>query len=416
MPILDRLKHLPLLLKIVIAIALGVLFGLFTPAAVIRIFVTINGIFGNLLSFAIPLIILGLVAPGIAELGKGAGKLLALTALIAYSSTLFAGFFSYFTCEWVFPKILHPTGALNTALSPDGSTVLGPYFEVGMPPVMDVMTALLLAFIVGLGLASVTGDYSRKMLSEFREVVVKLIGTVIIPFLPLYIFGIFLKMTAEGQVAAMMALFIKVIAVIFVMHVLLLLFQYAVAGAITGRNPLKLLYKMLPAYMTALGTQSSAATIPVTLRQTIGNGVKPELAGFVIPLCATIHLAGSILKIVACALAIMFMMGMPAPFSLIAGFIFLLGITMVAAPGVPGGAIMAALGLLQSMLGFDETLQGLMIALYITMDSFGTACNVTGDGAIALIINKIHGRVVERAAPEKAFPPASGASEAEKPE
>ena len=403
---LHRFLRLPLLLKIVIAIALGIVFGLFTPAPIIRIFVTINGIFGNLLSFAIPLIILGLVAPGIAELGKGAGKLLAITALIAYTSTLLAGFFSYFTCEWAFPRILHPTGGLNSALSEAAATVLGPYFEVGMPPVMDVMTALLLAFIVGLGLASVSGDYSRKMLLEFREVVVKLIGAVIIPFLPLYIFGIFLKMTAEGQVAAMIVLFIKVIAVIFVMHVLLLLFQYTVAGAVTGRNPLKLLYKMLPAYMTALGTQSSAATIPVTLRQTVANGVRPELAGFVIPLCATIHLAGSILKIVACALAIMFMVGMPTPFPLIAGFIFLLGITMVAAPGVPGGAIMAALGLLQSMLGFDETLQGLMIALYITMDSFGTACNVTGDGAIALIMNRIHGGRSSNAARENGNPDA----------
>ena len=236
---------------------------------------------------------------------------------------------------------------------------------------------------------------------EFREVVVKLITAVIIPFLPIYIFGIFLKMGAEGQVASVMSLFLKVIIVIFVMHVLLLLFQYAIAGSVVRKNPLKLLKNMLPAYATALGTQSSAATIPVTLEQTKKNGVNPELAGFVIPLCATIHLAGSILKIVACAMAIMYMMGMPIGLGQYAGFIMMLGITMVAAPGVPGGAIMAALGLLQSMLGFDETLQALMIALYIAMDSFGTACNVTGDGAIALIIDRIHRRKKEhKAAPD----------------
>ena len=149
---------------------------------------------------------------------------------------------------------------------------------------------------------------------------------------------------------------------------------------------------MMPAYFTALGTQSSAATIPVTLEQTKKNGVSSDIAGFVIPLCATIHLSGSTLKIVACALALMMMQGIPFDFPLFAGFIFLLGITMVAAPGVPGGAIMAALGILQSMLGFDESAQALMIALYIAMDSFGTACNVTGDGAIALIIDKIMGK------------------------
>lgn len=149
---------------------------------------------------------------------------------------------------------------------------------------------------------------------------------------------------------------------------------------------------MLPAYFTALGTQSSAATIPVTLKQATMNGVSSDIAGFVIPLCATIHLSGSTLKIVACALALMMMQGMPYDFALFAGFIFMLGITMVAAPGVPGGAIMAALGILGSILGFDESAQALMIALYIAMDSFGTACNVTGDGAIALIIDRVMGK------------------------
>lgn len=387
---LSFLNRLPLLLKMAIAIVLGIILGFFLPDYIVKIFATINGIFGNLLGFAIPLIILGLVAPGIAELGKGAGRLLALTALLAYGSTVASGFFSYFTCDTVFPYILTPDPSFGSEISGEEYNALAPYFNISMPPLMDVMSALLIAFILGLGLSAIKGDATQKVLSEFREVIVKLISSVIIPFLPLYIFGIFLIMTSEGKVGQMMSLFIKVIAVIFVMHILLLVVQYVIAGIVSKKNPFKLLATMMTAYMTALGTQSSAATIPITLKQVLKNGVNEELAGFIVPLCATIHLSGSILKIVACAVAIMFMSGIPTPLDTFAGFIMLLGITMVAAPGVPGGAIMAALGVLQSVLGFDEAMLGLMIALYITMDSFGTACNVTGDGAIAVIMNKIH--------------------------
>ena len=227
------------------------------------------------------------------------------------------------------------------------------------------------------------------MALDFKEIIVRTIEVVILPLLPFYIFGIFLNMTHSGQVYSVLLVFVKIIGIIFLLHIFLLIFQYSVAGMVVKRNPFKLLYKMLPAYFTALGTQSSAATIPVTLEQTKKNGVSENIAGFVIPLCATIHLSGSTLKIVSCALALMIMQGMSYDFQLFAGFIFMLGITMVAAPGVPGGAIMAALGLLNSMLGFDDSAQALMIALYIAMDSFGTACNVTGDGAIALIMDKI---------------------------
>lgn len=183
-----------------------------------------------------------------------------------------------------------------------------------------------------------------------------------------------------------MGTFAGIIGVIFGMHILLLIFQYVIAWMFSGKNPFKSLLTMMPAYFTALGTQSSAATIPVTLRQTIKMGVNEEVAGFVVPLCATIHMSGSAMKIVACALAIMIMEGMQFDVGMFSGFILMLGVSIVAAPGVPGGAIMASLGLLGSMLGFGASEQALMIALYITMDSFGTACNVTGDGAIALII------------------------------
>lgn len=385
---LAKLNKLPLLGKVLIAIVLGIVCSFFFPHFLNRGFVTLNGIFGNFLGFTIPLIIVGLVAPGIAELGKGAGKLLLITAAIAYGSTLFAGFFSYFACNFSYPLVLDTSASLNQGIA-QANKIL-PYFTVDMPPLFSVTTALVFAFVLGLGLCAIEGNSLKNGLSEFRDLVNKVISEVIIPLLPLYIFGIFLQIGAEGQAGAIMKLFIKVIAIIFVLHVSLLLIQFILAGSIVKRNPFKLLMNMLPAYVTALGTQSSAATIPVTLKQAIKNGVDEKLAGFVIPLCATIHLAGSTLKIVACAFAILWMQGMPHGLDLFAGFICMLGITMVAAPGVPGGAIMAALGLLASMLGFNEELQGLMIALYIAMDTFGTACNVTGDGAIALVVNKIY--------------------------
>lgn len=379
---------LGLLPKIIIAIVLGVVCGLFFPGWSVRIFITVNSLFGNFLGFIIPLLILGLVAPGIADLGKGAGRLLLITAALAYGFTLFSGFFTYFTCDLVYPWLLNSADSMS-AVSGSSEEIL-PYFTVEMPPVMGVMSALILAFTLGLGMSVIDGDRLKLVMEDFKDIINKVIVTVIIPLLPLYIFGIFLNMTSSGQVAGVMSVFLKIIVVIFFMTVVLLLIQFSLAGAVGKKNPWRLVRNMMPAYMTALGTQSSAATIPVTLEQTIKNGVRPELAGFVVPLCATIHLSGSTMKIVACSMAIMLMSGMEIHFGQFAGFIMMLGIAMVAAPGVPGGAIMAALGLLQSMLGFDETAQGLMIALYIAMDSFGTATNVTGDGAIAVIVDKIN--------------------------
>ena len=378
-----------LLARIVIAIILGIAIGTVFPAPLVRIFVTFNGIFSEFLNFSIPLIIVGLVTVAIADIGKGAGKMLLLTALIAYFATLFSGFLSYFTGVTVFPSLIEPGAPLEEV---SAAQEILPYFSVSIPPLMNVMTALVLAFTLGLGLASLNSDALKNVARDFQEIIVRMISAVILPLLPLYIFGIFLNMTHSGQVYSILMVFIKIIGVIFVLHIFLLVFQYSIAALFVHKNPFKLLIKMLPAYFTALGTQSSAATIPVTLEQAKKNGVSAEVAGFVIPLCATIHLSGSTLKIVACALALMMMQGMPFDFPLFAGFIFMLGITMVAAPGVPGGAIMAALGILQSMLGFDESAQALMIALYIAMDSFGTACNVTGDGAIALIIDKVMGK------------------------
>ena len=378
-----------LLPLIIIDIILGIAIGNFQPTPLVRLFVTFNSIFGEFLNFSIPLIILGLVTIAIADIGQGAGRMLLVPALIANGATLFSGFLSYFTGAAVFPSLITPGAPLDEVSEAQG---ILPYFSVAIPPLMNVMTALVLAFTLGLGLASLHSDALKNVARDFQEIIVRMISAVILPLLPIYIFGIFLNMTHSGQVFSILMVFIKIIGVIFVLHIFLLFFQFSVAVLLGRNKPFRLGGRMLPAYFTALGTQSSAATIPVTLEQTKKNGVSADIAGFVIPLCATIHLSGSTLKIVACALALMMMQGMPFDFSLFAGFIFMLGITMVAAPGVPGGAIMASLGILQSMLGFDESAQALMIALYIAMDSFGTACNVTGDGAIALIIDKIMGK------------------------
>ena len=379
-----------LLGKILIAIALGIGTGLIFPEWAVRIFVTINSIFSQFLGFAIPLIIVGLVTPAIADIGNKAGKMLLVTVAIAYFSTIFAGLASYLTGAAFFPSMIDSGEGLKS-LSESGETL--PYFTVTIPPLMGVMTALVLAFMTGLGLAATQHRTLLDAALGFEQIIVKTINTAIIPVLPVYIFGIFLNMTYVGQVFSILTVFIKIIGIIFAIHIGILMLQFTIAGGFAHKNPFKLLWTMMPAYFTALGTQSSAATIPVTLAQTRKNGVSEDIAGFTVPLCATIHMSGSTLKIVACALALMIMQGNPYDFWQFFGFICMLGITMVAAPGVPGGAIMASLGLLQSMLGFNQESLALMIALYIAMDSFGTACNVTGDGAIAIIVDRLLGKV-----------------------
>ena len=379
-----------LLVQILAAIAAGIVAGHLFPDWLGRVFVTFNAVFSQFLSFLIPLIILAFVAPAIADIGKGAGKVLVVTALLAYGATTVSGLISFGVSNSIFPHLIH-VGTLSDI--PEDAALM-PFFTIEMPPLMSVMTALVFAFMTGICMAAIKGTVLRRGFGEFLEIVTMTIQKVIIPLLPLYIFGIFMNMTVSGQVATMLGAFAKIILIIFAMSVLLLIGQYCIAALFVRRNPLKLLSTMLPAYFTALGTQSSAATIPVTLRQAIKMGVSEEVAGFVVPLCATIHMSGSAMKITACAVALMLMQGIPYTALMFIGFCFMLGISIVAAPGVPGGAIMASLGLLASMLGFTEADQALMIALYIAMDSFGTACNVTGDGFIALIIDKFFGKRV----------------------
>ncbi len=377
-----------LLPKIIIAIVCGVVFGMFLPGEVVRVFLTFNGIFSQFLGFLIPLLILGLVAPAISDIGQGAGKMLIATTALAYFATVTSGLLSYAVSELTFPSLIDTQ---TTAASLATTESMAPFFTVEIPAPMNVMTALVLAFTLGLTTATMQSVALKNVMKDFMQVIIKTINVAIIPLLPIYIFGIFLNMAYTGDAARVLTVFVKIIGVIFVMHIFLLIFQYCVAGAFVGKNPFRLLGRMLPAYFTALGTQSSAATIPVTLRQTIANGVNKSIAGFVIPLCATIHMSGSVMKIVACAMALMMMQHISYDFVTVIGFILMLAISIVAAPGVPGGAIMASLGVLASILGFTEADQALMIALYIAMDSFGTACNVTGDGSLALLIDKWFG-------------------------
>ena len=380
-----------LLPRILIAIALGVGAGLVFPDWLSRVFVTFNAVFSEFLGFLIPLLIVGFVAPAIADIGRQAGKMLIVTALIAYLMTFGSGMLAYLTASTTFPSLISADAYIESSQASE-ATALKPYFAMEIEPMFSVMTALVLAFVLGVGVSRLSTSSLKHGLEDFRGVIQWAISRIIIPCLPVYIFGIFMDMAAAGTVGTVLLTFSKIIIVIFVLHVAVLVIQYLIASLFSGLNPFKALWTMMPAYFTALGTQSSAATIPVTLRQTIAMGVDKDVAGFVVPLCATIHMSGSTLKIVSCALALMITHGMAFDAGMFAGFISMLAITIIAAPGVPGGAIMASLGLLSSMLGFTDADNALMIALYIAMDSFGTACNITGDGAIAQIVARVFGK------------------------
>ena len=385
------LPRIGLLARVAIAIVLGIAAGMVLPVWAARCFATFNSLFSSFLGFVIPLLIVGFVAPAIADIGRRAGAMLLATVAISYLMTFGSGALAYVTANFAFPSLIEP----DAYIAATGGSVAGPdaFFNIEIEPLMTVTASLVLAFVLGFGCAVLPLARTLKsLLEDFRTVINLVIGRAIVPLLPLYIFGIFMGMTMAGTVGSILSTFIKIIVVIFALHIGVLVLQYCVASAFSRRNPFKALATMMPAYFTALGTQSSAATIPVTLERTVAMGVNRDIAGFTVPLCATIHMSGSTLKIVSCAMALMVLHGMPYDFGMFAGFIAMLGITIIAAPGVPGGAIMASLGLLSGMLGFSDADNAMMIALYIAMDSFGTACNITGDGAIAQIVERIFRR------------------------
>lgn len=384
------MKKLGLLPRLIIAIILGILIGLYGPAVLVRLLITFNGLFGNFLNFVIPLIIMGFVIPGIADLGTEAGKLLAITAGIAYCSTVIFGSLAFFVQSIALPNFI-TVGSINFDPEANAGNVLEPFFTSPMDPIFSVTTALIISFILGVGIAAAQGEVLKKAVHEFSDIITKLISNIVIPLLPIHICGIFANMAYQGTVATVLSVFSKVFILVIILHWVTITIQYTLASIIGGGDPFTKIKHIIPAYMTAIGTQSSAATIPVTLRQTYKMGVNKGIADFVIPLCATIHLSGSTITLTSCSMAILMLKGEAVSYGSFLPFILMLGVTMVAAPGVPGGAVMAALGILQSMLGFTEPMTALIIALYVAQDSFGTACNISGDAGIACIVNKVSG-------------------------
>ena len=383
-------KRIPLIAKLIIAVTLGIVLGSTLSTSIIRVFVTFSSIFSSFLGFTIPLIIVGFIVPGISQVSNNAGKLLGLSTGVAYISTIIAGTFAFLTAQAVLPNIL-ANATLQSFKNPE-DLLLKPFIEFKMNPIFDVTTALIISFILGIGISATQSEGLKQGFADFGEIIEKLLATVIIPLLPFYILGVFMNITASGEVFKILKIFAMVFVIIIIMHILIIIIQYTVAGSINGKNPFKMLVNILPAYMTAIGTQSSAATIPVTLKSTKNMGVDKNIANFTIPLFATIHLSGSTITLTTCASAVFWLQNGAAfpSAAVMIKFILLLGVTMVAAPGVPGGGVMAALGLLQSVLGFNEIMLSLMIALYITQDSFGTACNISGDGALSAIVDKLN--------------------------
>jgi Na+/H+-dicarboxylate symporter len=378
-----------LILKLIAGIILGILIGLFAPAWITQLLLTFRDLFGQLLFFTIPLLILFFITSGIAGLPRDSGMLLGRTLGTAYLSTILAGTLAFLVAALVVPML-----ATGTAGSPpaDGHA-LEAYFQIEIPPLFGIMTALATAFIFGLGITATDSQQLKTLFDQGRDVISKLLVAVIIPLLPFYIAGVFAELAAAGTVFETLRTFGVVLVLAIVLHWAWIVTLFLIAGLQAGRSPISLIRNMLPAYFTALGTMSSAATIPVTLQSTRNNGVRREVSSFTVPLCATTHLAGSTITIVACTVAVMVLhdaLAMPSLWDMIP-FILMLGIVMLAAPGVPGGAVMSAIALLTSMLGFGESAVALMIALYMAQDSFGTAANVTGDGAIAVMIDEAAG-------------------------
>ncbi|WP_301108870.1 dicarboxylate/amino acid:cation symporter [Sporosarcina sp.] len=389
---------LGLIWRILIAIVLAIGLGMLLPAIhegfanwFVRLAATFNMLFGGFLNFIVPLIIIAFIAPSIAKLGKGSGKLLGLSAAFAYGSTIIAGLLAFFAATMILPNFIHQS--TNTSFAEGAREAGKAFFKMEMEPVMGIMTALLLAFVLGIGIAAIKGRTMMSFFDEFNLIIEKVISVIIIPLLPFHIFGIFLNMTYTGEVVNVLSVFVVVFVMIIALHLIMLTIQYTTAGVLNGRNPFSLMKIMLPAYLTAIGTQSSAASIPVTLRQAKKTGASERVTNFAIPLFATIHLSGSTITIVSCSIGVMLMNGFDISFGSYLQFIFMLGIAMIAAPGVPGGAVVAATGLLTSMLGFSEAMVALMIALYLAQDSFGTATNVTGDGALAMIVDRFTKKV-----------------------
>lgn len=378
-------KH-SLIQRIFGTLILGIILGLGCKSVnvlfPIRILSTFSSLFSNFLSFVIPLIIIAFIVPGIATLGKNSGRVLIGTTILAYVSTIIAGTAAFFIGNTFLPKLI-----TNATLSNASDINIDPYFTIEVPAILNIMSALVFAFVFGIGLSKIKNSSLLKGFEEFSSIISMVISKILIPLVPIYIGAIFAKLSITGEIFTTLKSFAAVYILLFSLQISYLICQYIIAGTLNKRNPIKLLKNMIPAYLTAVGTQSSAATIPVNLECVKSNGVSDEVSSLVVPLCATIHLAGDTMTLVLTSMGVMMLRGQTPTFMTMMPFILMLGVTMVAAPGVPGGGVMAALGLLEGMLGFGDLEKPIMIALHSAQDSFGTATNVTGDGALALIVD-----------------------------
>ena len=374
-----------LFVKVLIAIALGALFGLVAPDVLVRIFKTFNVLFAQILRFIVPLLVLGLVTPAIYNLGKGAGKMLLVVVAVAYLSTVCAGLFAYGCSSAFFPHVLS-AGDLSQSVADTKN--FAPYIDLKIPPMCDILTALCLSFMIGVCCIYIQGTALRNWFDEFGEVVKMTIEKAIIPCMPLYIFPMMCEMSAAGKLAVVMGSGVKVILTGVVLSILYLVIQYAVAGAVAGKDPIKCLWNMLPAYLTGFSICSSSAVIPVTQECTRKNGVSEEVTNFVIPLCSNVHMCGSVIKLATTTVAVALMMGTPISLPTFMNFVLMLAVATVASPGVMSGVLMASVGFLETMLGFTPEMTALLMTIYLALDGYGPACNVTGDGAIALGVDR----------------------------
>ena len=380
---------LGLLTKLFIGIAIGIVLGLLGWGPVMRIYATITSLFGQFLSFAIPFIIIGFLVPGITQIGKNAGKMVGLVAVFAYAMTVAAGLIAYFMTVALSNIIVAGVQIEQLGYGVDAPE---PFITLAIPPLMGVITALATSFIVGIFLTSAKEESTlKKAAFDFQDIMRQAVTKIIIPVIPFHISGLFALMAYQGEIAAAMGVFVRLFIMIIITDIAFLFVLYLIGASLYGANPFSLMRKMLPTYLTALGTQSSLATMPINYINVRAIGVNAKVTDFIVPFGATILLAGSTMSIVSCAVIVMVLFGMEFSIMTILPFIFMLGIMMVAAPGVPGGAIMAALGAIEVSLGFSPTMMAIMMTLYFAQDSLGTAVNITSDGAVALYLNRILG-------------------------
>ncbi len=369
--------------RLFLGVALGIIFGRILNESVMNVVVTLKYIMGQFIAFCVPLIIIGFIAPSITKLGNNASKILGVAVTIAYLSSLGAGLFAMITGYAIIPS-------LSIVDNPEGLRELPELiFELSIPQIMPVMSALVFSVLIGLAATWTKAKTVTNLLVEFQKIVLSIVSKIVIPLLPFYIAITFCALSYEGTITEQLPIFLVVILIVVVGHFIWLTFLYLTAGAYSGKNPLKVIKNYGPAYMTAVGTMSSAATLAVSLRSAHKSkpALREDMVDFGVPLFANIHLCGSVLTEVFFVMVVSQVLygSLPELSSMIL-FCVLLGVFAVGAPGVPGGTVMASLGLITGVLQFDATGTALMLTIFALQDSFGTACNVTGDGALTLFL------------------------------